>query len=86
MNYPGAATCDLPLCRSYLSRKAKCVGLKTTKQVPNKDYFDVIKINDLVPGDRVSTDQYKCRIKEKLPYTRGKKDPHNIYGKFIYGS
>ena len=31
-----------------------------------------MKDGGLQPGDRVSTDQYECRIKGILPYTKGK--------------
>ena len=47
--------------------------------IPNPDHADVIKENDLFPGDAVSTDQYECRIRGRLPNTRGKEDPQKMY-------
>ena len=31
------------------------------------------------PGDTVSTDQYECRVKGRLPNTRGQEDPAKMY-------
>jgi len=76
---PGAATCNIPLCRSCIAGKGKCIGLKSTSKTPNPEHHDVIKKDDLVPGDRVSTDQYECRIKGRLPYSKGKEDPKQMY-------
>ena len=49
----------------------------------NIEHTDVIKNNDLNPGASVSTDQYVCRIKGRLLYTRGREDPKEcmIYSK-----
>ena len=76
---PGAATCNIPLCKSCIAGKGKCVGLKSTSKTPNPEHHDVIKKDDLVPGDRVSTDQYECRIKGRLPYSKGKEDLKKMY-------
>ena len=46
---------------------------------PNPDHADVIKDDDLLPGDTVSTDQYECRIRGRFSNTRGKEDPQNMY-------
>ena len=59
--------------------KGKYVGLKSNKTLPNPDHIDVLKKDDLAQGDTVSTDQYECRIKGRLPYTKGKEDPLKIY-------
>ena len=45
----------------------------------NPDYIDTIKDGDLLPGQTVSTDQYECRVKGRLPNTRGREDPHKMY-------
>ena len=45
----------------------------------NPDISDVIKVDDLLPGDAVSIDQYECRVKGWLPNSRGKEDPHKMY-------
>lgn len=62
---PGAATCIMPLCRSYLAGKGKRAGLKITKKVPNLEHHDVLKSYDLLLLGRVSYDQYACRIKHE---------------------
>ena len=64
-----------------MAGKAKKVGFKSTKHNPNKAHSDVLKKNDLKPVDRVITDQYKFRVKCRLPYTKGKEEPQN----FVYG-
>ena len=43
--------------------------------VPDPEHADVIKDGDLLPGDTVSTDQYECRVRGRLPNTRCKEDP-----------
>ena len=43
------------------------------------DHFDAIKNNDLVPGIRVSSDQYVYRIKDRLPYSREQEDSKDMY-------
>ena len=46
--------------------------LSSTIQRANIDHSDVLKKDDLKPGDCVSTDQYECRLKRQLPCTKGK--------------
>ena len=41
---------------------------------PTVDHSDVIKDGDLQPGETASTDQYECRVKGRLPNTKGKED------------
>ena len=62
-----------------MAGKAKCIGLGSTTKTPNADHNDVLKKDDLMLGDTVSTDQYECRIKGRLPYTRGKEDPKKMF-------
>ena len=33
----------------------------------------------MIPGDCVSTDQFKYRVKRRLPDTNGSKDPQKMY-------
>ena len=54
-------------------------GSKTTIVKVNVEHSDVIKDGDLLPGDCVSTDQFECRVKGRLPGSRGKEDPTKIY-------
>ena len=46
---------------------------------PNATHSDVIKNNDLLPGDCVSTDQCTCIVKGRLPNTRGCEDTEKMY-------
>ena len=39
----------------------------------------MIKNNDLVPGIRVSSDQYVYRIEGRVPYSRGQEDPKDMF-------
>ena len=61
--------------KSCLTGKAKCDGLRNSSKVPNPAHKDFIKIDDLQPGARVSCNQYECKVKGRLPYTKGKEDP-----------
>ena len=72
---PQAATCKVPLCRACMMGKARLRSMGNKSSTPNVDHTDVIKNNDLAPGIRVSSDQYVCRIKGRLPYSRGQEDP-----------
>ena len=76
---PGAGTCSIPLCAACLRGKGGLIPTYSKMSVPDPDHAEVIKDGDLVPGVCVSTDQYECRIKGRLPNTRGKEDPQKIY-------
>ena len=76
---PGISTCSLPLCSACLRGKGRATPVGSTKNLVNPDHFDVIKDGDLLPGETVSTDQYECRVKGRLPNTRGREDPHKMY-------
>jgi hypothetical protein len=39
----------------------------------------VVKKGELKPGMSISTDQYECRIRGRLPHTKGKEDPLKMY-------
>ena len=49
------------------------------KGVPNKEHINVIKDGDLLTGDFVSTDQFECRVKGRLPRSKGKEDLNDMY-------
>ena len=38
-----------------------------------------IRAENFIPGDRVSTDQFECRLKGGLPYSKGKEDPEKMF-------
>ena len=59
--------------------EGKRTGLQSMKKIANLEHTNVIKKEDLQPGECVSTDQYGCRVKGRLPYTKGKEDPHKMY-------
>ena len=69
---PGASTCTIPFCTSYLRGKGGIILIDSKSFILNPDHSDVIKEGDLMPGDTVSTDQYEYRVKGRLPNTRGK--------------
>ena len=79
MKETGSNTCSIPLCRSCLAGKSKYIGLGVFTKKTNPDHHDLLKRNDLSPGDMVSTDKYEYRNKGRLPYTRGKEDPKKIF-------
>ena len=74
--HPGASTCTVPLYRAYLSGKGGHTSLQSMKNTENYEHTDVIKEGDLFPGDCVSTDQYECQVKGRLPHKIVKKTPH----------
>ena len=61
--HPGVATCNVPLFRSFLRGKGRRKSLNSSIGSPNVEHADVIKQNHLQPGDCVSTDKYKYRVK-----------------------
>ena len=63
------------MCKSCIAGKVTCVGLKSSSKVPSSAHKDVIETDDLQPGARVSCDQYECKIKGRLSYTKGKEHP-----------
>ena len=76
---PGASTCSIPLCKSCLLGKGRLTSIQSKTSKPTPEHADVIKFNDLIPGDCVIKDQYECIIKGRLHNTRGKEDPQKIY-------
>ena len=53
--------------RACMIGKARLQTMGNKISTPNVDHSDVIKNNYLAPGIRVSSDQYVCRIKGRLP-------------------
>ena len=68
------------------SWKEKYRGLKSSSKLPNPEHDDVLKKNDLTPGDMVSTDQHKCTIKGRFPNSRGEEDSKMMYFGKIHSS
>ena len=75
---PGTCTYNIPLCPPCLADKARKIPLHNKHSNPAIKHSDVIKDSDLLPGTAVSIDQYECRVKGRLPNTKGKEDPHKI--------
>lgn len=71
-------TCYIPLCTTYLRGKGGITLLNSKVSLPDPEHLDVLKEEDLMPGDNVNTDQYECRVKGRLPSTRGTKVPHSM--------
>ena len=69
----GSTACRILMCRSRIAVKDKYIGLNSTKSTLTKDHSDVNKIDNLKPGDYVSTDQYECRIKGILSQLKVKR-------------
>ena len=59
--------------------KGEVTSLNSKTSHLDSEHYDVIKDGDLVPGDCVSTNQYECRVKGRLPSTRGREDHHKMY-------
>ena len=76
---PGIQTRSLPLCVSFLREKGRSTSVASTTGITNAEHFDIIKDGHLAPGDIVSLNQYECRVKGRLPNTRGREDPSRTY-------
>ena len=75
---PGTSTCSIPLCKSCLAGKARQIHIHDKHITSTIAHSDIIKDDDLLPGAAVSTDQYECRVKGRLPNTNGKEEPHKM--------
>ena len=79
MTATGISRYSLPLYTSCLRGKGRATFVKSTTELLNPEQFDVIKYGDLLPGDTVSIDQYECRVKGRLPNSRGREDPAKMF-------
>ena len=76
---PGIKTYYLPLFVSCLRGKERATSVASTTGITNAEHFNVIKDGYLTPWDTLSTYQYECRVKGRLPNTRRREDPAKIY-------
>ena len=67
---PGAVSCNIPLCRLCLYGKGRLISMHSVTSKPMVEHSDVNKESYLLPGDYVSLDQYKLRVKGWLPNCR----------------
>ena len=74
---PESSLCSIPICKSCLSGKAKCMRLKRMKNILDPQRSRVVKKGDLKLGDNVRTDNMSI-IKGRLSYTRGHDDPYKM--------
>ena len=74
-----AVRCRIPICGSFLRYKGRRTPLNSVKHPPTAEHSDVLKKDDLKPGDNISTDQYACRVKARLHCTKGKEDPSKMF-------
>lgn len=76
---PAATGCKHARCAACLLARQhrKSAGSSFTTNKPEKNM--AIRANDLVPGQRVSTDQYVCAKPGRLPHTHGKEPPASQY-------
>ena len=72
---PATKTYSVPICTSCILCKGILISIQDKISTPNIKRSDVIRNSDLIPGDCVITDQYECRVKGRLPNTRGCEDP-----------
>ena len=63
----GVSTCNIPLCRSCLREKGRRTSLESSIGFPTVEHTAVIKGGDILLGDCGSTDQFECRVKDRLP-------------------
>ena len=76
-----ATRCSILLCNACLRDKDRRTSLHSATQASNEEYTDVLKENNINPGDDVSTDQYECKVKGRLAFIKDKEDPSKIFGK-----
>ena len=58
----GVASCNIPLYRSCLYGKGRLTYMHKATSKPTVEHSNIIKEDDLLSGDCVSTDQHKCII------------------------
>ena len=62
-NEPGVETCYIHMCTACLRGKRGLTPTLIKTSTPNPDYTDVIKNDDLLPGDTVIISQYEYRFR-----------------------
>ena len=76
-------TCDPPLCAACQIARAKRRPTDVATTIVHKGYLR--KVQDLVPGSRVSVDQYESAVRGRLANTRGKESfGHKYAGGTIF--
>lgn len=82
---PSVATCSPPLCRSCLISKAKRRKAPGKLTSTDDSVSDVLRREDLMPGDKISMDQYQSSTKGRLEFTKGKeRDSQQYVGGTIF--
>ena len=62
-NIPNMCTCNIPLCKYCITFKGRRTYLHSTRITLHEEYYNVIKVGDLEPGDCIIIDQFECKIK-----------------------
>ena len=55
------------------------LSVHSKQLTPNQVHTDVIKKGELKPGMSIITGQYECRVRGRLPHTKEKEDPLEMY-------
>jgi hypothetical protein len=78
-SHAAISTCAHPQCLACNTAKAKRrpTGAKHTTDIGDRQ--DVLSIDQLFPGQRVSVDQYESSVRGRLPSTRGREASHSQY-------
>ena len=68
----GQIKCTVPLCETCQFAKARRRGAKSKTTKANPDHTNVIREDDLQPGDCFSVDQYSAGVRGRLLSSRGR--------------
>ena len=72
-------TCDVPICATCQVAKARRRTTHSKRSKPNPEKTNLLRAEDVNPGDCVSMDQYESSVRGRLPHTRGRERSHNRY-------
>jgi transposase InsO family protein len=77
--HASVSTCDPPQCLACNAAKARRrpSGAKKTTIRPERE--NILSLDILRPGQRVSVDQYESSVRGRLPSTRGREKAHQKY-------
>ena len=72
-------TCTVPLCRACLRGKGRRTQVPGIKTQYDEKVKGALKVRHLELGDQVSTYQFECRVKCRLPHSKGKEYSEKMY-------
>jgi len=72
-------TCGVPLCETCQVAKARKRKTSAKNTKPDPERTDILRANDIHPGDCFSVDQYESSVRGRLPHTQGRERQSSRY-------